>query len=279
MPRSTGRRRWPPSGGRSRRPAWTRLALPRWPSPARGRRSLPSTRTAGRWGPPSSGWTTGPSPRLTSWASDSATRWSTTGPASHRSRRRGPRASCCGGDSTSPSCSPRARHFLLVEDFILHRLSGRYVTEGGVQSTSLLFDIRDRGWWEPMLDAVGVGPARLPELVRPGAIVGHPVGRGRAGPWPAGRRSRRRRGHGPGRRGRRGRQHRQRRRLGEHGWRADAPGLRRSPRWRPDRPDARLRPFRPGSLPLLPGLPDRRDGPDLVPRPVRRGGGGPGRRR
>ncbi len=71
-----------------------------------------------------------------------------------------------------PQLFAGARHFLLVEDFILHRLSGRYVTEGGVQSTSLLFDIRDRGWWEPMLDAVGVGPARLPELVRPGAIVG-----------------------------------------------------------------------------------------------------------
>ena len=71
-----------------------------------------------------------------------------------------------------PELFAAARHFLLVEDFILHRLSGRYVTEGGVQSTSLLFDIRNRGWWDDMLDAVGVGPERLPELVRPGAVVG-----------------------------------------------------------------------------------------------------------
>jgi len=71
-----------------------------------------------------------------------------------------------------PELFAGARHFLLVEDFILHRLSGRYVTEGGVQSTSLLFDIRTRGWWDPMMEAVGVGPERLPELVRPGAIVG-----------------------------------------------------------------------------------------------------------
>ena len=71
-----------------------------------------------------------------------------------------------------PALFRTARRFLLVEDFILARLSGRFVTEGGVQSTSLLFDIRSRDWWDPMLEAVGVGRDRLPELVDPGAIVG-----------------------------------------------------------------------------------------------------------
>jgi len=67
----------------------------------------------------------------------------------------------------------RAHRFLLVEDFILHRLSGRFVTDGGIHCTSLLYDIRDHGWWPAMLDAVGVEPARLPELVRPGSVVGN----------------------------------------------------------------------------------------------------------
>jgi xylulokinase len=71
-----------------------------------------------------------------------------------------------------PDLFAAAGRFLLVEDFILHRLSGRFVTEGGVHCTSLLFDIRGRGWWDAMLDAVGIGPERLPELVAPGAIVG-----------------------------------------------------------------------------------------------------------
>ena len=65
-----------------------------------------------------------------------------------------------------------AARFLLVEDFILHRLTGRFVTEEGVQSTTLLLDIRTHGWWGEMLQAVGVGPERLPELVRPGTVVG-----------------------------------------------------------------------------------------------------------
>ena len=71
-----------------------------------------------------------------------------------------------------PGLFAGAHRFLLVEDFILHRLTGRFVTEGGVQSTSLLYDIGSHGWWDAMLEAVGIGPDRLPELVRPGAVVG-----------------------------------------------------------------------------------------------------------
>jgi sugar (pentulose or hexulose) kinase len=70
-----------------------------------------------------------------------------------------------------PGLFAATRHFLLVEEFVLHRLSGRFVTEGGVQSSSLLYDIRSHGWWDAMLEAVGIGPERLPELVLPGAVV------------------------------------------------------------------------------------------------------------
>jgi xylulokinase len=62
--------------------------------------------------------------------------------------------------------------FLLVEDLLLHRLTGRFVTEGGVLCTTLLYDIRSGGWWTPMLEAVGIDPGRLPEIAAPGAVVG-----------------------------------------------------------------------------------------------------------
>jgi xylulokinase len=71
-----------------------------------------------------------------------------------------------------PARFAAASRFLLVEDLLLHRLTRRFVTEGGVQSTTLLFDIRRRAWWPEMLEAVGVGPERLPELVTPGSVVG-----------------------------------------------------------------------------------------------------------
>ena len=65
-----------------------------------------------------------------------------------------------------------AAKFLLVEDFMLHRLTGRFVTEGGIQCTSMLFDIVEGGWWGDALDAVGVGPERLAEIAAPASIVG-----------------------------------------------------------------------------------------------------------
>jgi xylulokinase len=71
-----------------------------------------------------------------------------------------------------PALFAAAARFLLVEDFLLHRLTGRYVTEGGVQCTSLLYDIRADGWWTPMLDYLELSPGRLPELARPGSTVG-----------------------------------------------------------------------------------------------------------
>lgn len=71
-----------------------------------------------------------------------------------------------------PEVFASASRFLLVEDLLLHRLTGRFVTEGGVHCTSLLYDIRAHAWWGEMLDLVGIGPERLPELARPGEIVG-----------------------------------------------------------------------------------------------------------
>jgi xylulokinase len=71
-----------------------------------------------------------------------------------------------------PAVFRNAARFLLVEDFLLHRLTGRFVTEGGVHCTSMLFDIRTGRWWTDMLDAVGIGPERLPEIAGPGEIVG-----------------------------------------------------------------------------------------------------------
>jgi xylulokinase len=71
-----------------------------------------------------------------------------------------------------PAVFAAAKRFLLVEDLALHHLTGRFVSEGGIQSTSLLYDIRNDGWWTPMLETVGIGPERLPDLVRPGEIAG-----------------------------------------------------------------------------------------------------------
>ena len=71
-----------------------------------------------------------------------------------------------------PALFARAARFVLVEDLLLYRLTGRYVTEGGVQCTTLLYDIGAQRWWRPMLDVLEVDDGRLPELAAPGEVVG-----------------------------------------------------------------------------------------------------------
>lgn len=72
----------------------------------------------------------------------------------------------------SPNIFARTRRFLAVNDFLLHRLTGQYVTNpsnaGGLQ----LLDLA-RGDWSPTLCAwLGIGPDQL-SPIRPG---GEPVG-------------------------------------------------------------------------------------------------------
>ncbi len=71
-----------------------------------------------------------------------------------------------------PALFRAADRFVLAEDFVLRRLTGRFVTDGSIQCTTMLLDIQTGAWWASMLEAVGVGPERLPEIAAPGAIVG-----------------------------------------------------------------------------------------------------------
>ena len=66
----------------------------------------------------------------------------------------------------------QAHKYLLVEDYLLYRLSGRYVTEGGVCTSTGYFDIQTGQWWREMLDFIGVSPEQLPAPLGSGEVVG-----------------------------------------------------------------------------------------------------------
>jgi xylulokinase len=82
-----------------------------------------------------------------------------------------------------PAVFAATARFLLLEDYLLYRLTGTYVTELALQSDSLLVDINTRQWFQPMLDYLGVGPERFGRLVEPGAPIGRldPQGAAEAG--------------------------------------------------------------------------------------------------
>ncbi len=67
----------------------------------------------------------------------------------------------------------RAAHkFLLVHDFVVHRLCGEYVTDYSNASRTMLFDIARGQWSETLLGQMGITPELLPRAVPSGTQVG-----------------------------------------------------------------------------------------------------------
>ena len=55
-----------------------------------------------------------------------------------------------------PEVFEKTRKIFLLEDYILYKLTGEFVTEKSLQSSSLYFDIRNGEWWDEMLTFLGV---------------------------------------------------------------------------------------------------------------------------
>ena len=71
-----------------------------------------------------------------------------------------------------PEVFEKAEKIFLLEDYILFRLTGRFVTEQSLQSSSLYFDIKNFCWWEEMLEYIGISKDNLPEILPSGTLVG-----------------------------------------------------------------------------------------------------------
>lgn len=71
-----------------------------------------------------------------------------------------------------PELFAKVSRIFLLEDWLLWALSGRFVTEPTVQSSTIYLDIRKKTWWQEMLDTVGISVGQLPEIVPSGTAVG-----------------------------------------------------------------------------------------------------------
>ncbi len=71
-----------------------------------------------------------------------------------------------------PSVFSKISKVFLLEDWLLYRLTGRFVTEPTLQSSTIYFDIHNRTWWEDMLDFIGVQKGVLPEIIPCGTAIG-----------------------------------------------------------------------------------------------------------
>ena len=61
---------------------------------------------------------------------------------------------------------------LLIEDYFLHRLTGEYVCEGSLVTSTCYWNFKSRQWWPEMLAALDVRPEQLPDYRESGEVVG-----------------------------------------------------------------------------------------------------------
>lgn len=66
----------------------------------------------------------------------------------------------------------RAHRMLNAKDFILYRMTGRFVTDYSDASSTNLFDLKEKRWSRMLLDAFGIDPALMPEVYPSATVVG-----------------------------------------------------------------------------------------------------------
>ena len=64
------------------------------------------------------------------------------------------------------------KKIFMLEDWVLYRLTGNFVTEPTIQSSTIYYDIHNMCWWDEMLDFIGVDKSMLPEVVESARAVG-----------------------------------------------------------------------------------------------------------
>jgi xylulokinase len=72
-----------------------------------------------------------------------------------------------------PDVFAKVAKFLMVEDYLIYRLTGKYATDHSLNPSTLYYDLRHGVWWQDMLDFLGISTNHLPELKNSGEIVGN----------------------------------------------------------------------------------------------------------
>lgn len=71
-----------------------------------------------------------------------------------------------------PEVFGKIKKIFMLEDYILYALSGNFVTEPTIQSSTIYYDVVNGKWWDEMLDFVGITKAQLPKVVKTASLVG-----------------------------------------------------------------------------------------------------------
>ena len=72
-----------------------------------------------------------------------------------------------------PEVYQKAYKFLLLEDYLIYRLTGKFVSEKSLLTSTAWFDIRNDCYWEKILCELGLEKEKLPEAAECGDIIGN----------------------------------------------------------------------------------------------------------
>lgn len=70
-----------------------------------------------------------------------------------------------------PEIFAKVDKFLLVEDYLIYRMTGRFHTEGSLVCSSVYWDIINKCYWQDMLDFIGVVERQFPKVLESGVVV------------------------------------------------------------------------------------------------------------
>lgn len=71
-----------------------------------------------------------------------------------------------------PEVFAKTKKILLIEDFIIYQLTGRYVSDCSMLCSTLYWDITTKKYWQPMLEELGMTEENFPEILEPGEVAG-----------------------------------------------------------------------------------------------------------
>ena len=71
-----------------------------------------------------------------------------------------------------PQIFSRTHKVLLIEDYFIYKMTGQYIAEGSLLTSTTYWDINTKNYWPEMLEFMGIRRDQLPEIRESGESVG-----------------------------------------------------------------------------------------------------------
>lgn len=74
--------------------------------------------------------------------------------------------------NNEPDTFSKIKKVFMLEDYLLYKLTGKFITEKTLQSSTIYYDIKNNIWWDEMLEFIGADKKIFPEILPSGHLVG-----------------------------------------------------------------------------------------------------------